>query len=382
MACSRRCGFTLMELVVSSALLSTLMLGLWGLVNVFTGLSDKGGAVADQMRAAEDLCAGLERDLKSAAWLGDAPARPALRGDATSLRVWRLAAPSLVWLGQSEPGVEALAPDLSELTAADAAPLASSNPSSASLPSSGATPWGTPGSDARALGMDARAASGMSASPTTESSWPALVQVRYFRPSPLDAALPGANGSLTGLPAANQRLGANDVRDASIPADAAARSERERTSGLDDRQASDAASGLPLAGDLTRELQHTPAAPGGDWGPLGSRRTFAAIEAVRFAYFDGRRWSPRWNSALRGGPPRAVQCELWLRGANPFRRPTAVDPLLANDALLNENEPSSAETPLAPEDAAAGGLFPALDPLEELLIPDRPADVVRVISLP
>jgi hypothetical protein len=216
----------------------------------------------------------------------------------------------------------------------------------------------------------------------TESSWPALVQVRYFRPSPLDAALPGAIGGLAGQPSANRPLEANNARDPEGGAGAADRLDQARTSGLDDRQAADVAADLAPAGDLTRELQHTPGTSAGAWGPLGNRRTFAAIEAVRFAYFDGRRWSPRWNSALRGGPPRAVQCELWLRGANPFRRPTAVDPLLANDALLSENEPPSAETPLAPEDAAAGGLFPTLDPLEELLIPDRPADVVRVIALP
>ena len=37
--------------------------------------------------------------------------------------MWRLAEPSLAWLGQSEPAVEALAPDLSEAQTGAAGPL-------------------------------------------------------------------------------------------------------------------------------------------------------------------------------------------------------------------------------------------------------------------
>lgn len=61
-----RIGATLMELVVAGALMSTLMLGMWGLVNTFTSLSGKGGWQLHRIREATNMLAQIERDVRSA----------------------------------------------------------------------------------------------------------------------------------------------------------------------------------------------------------------------------------------------------------------------------------------------------------------------------
>jgi prepilin-type N-terminal cleavage/methylation domain-containing protein len=343
-----RRGFTLMELLVSSALLSTLMAGLWGLVNIFTSLSDKGDEATAQLQEVEQLLLLLQADLKSVCVLQETPARPALRGAPLELTLWRQTPPSLAWLGAAEPTAVWIPAPL------DRQPL-----DGAPLGGGGAAPSGNvplPTADAAAdaaLPTDDLRAASPSAAPRARGPWPLVRKVNYF-------FLPTEPEAVAEAPSSGDSP-ATASRDAS-PSSA------------------DALAAAPdlAAGAWIREQRHSRA---GEAGQFGARAAFPGIAAVRFGYFDGRIWQPSWHSALRGRLPRAVRIELWVRGGNPFRTAAPRD---AADAALpdSSSEPVQEDDPLAAaSEQPPEELFPEDSSQDAWLIPARPADLTRVIAL-
>lgn len=79
------------------------------------------------------------------------------------------------------------------------------------------------------------------------------------------------------------------------------------------------------------------------------------VEALRFRYAGARSWADRFNSVEEGGLPAAVEVSLWLIGPGGSTG--------AKSGVEEEGDPG--------QDAAEVASFP-----------ERPADRVRVISIP
>ncbi|MBN1855177.1 MAG: prepilin-type N-terminal cleavage/methylation domain-containing protein [Pirellulales bacterium] len=62
---NRRCGLTLLEIIVAVAVLTALMVVLWNLINVYTGLREKGEEHVDRVGDVAVLMQQLEQDLRS-----------------------------------------------------------------------------------------------------------------------------------------------------------------------------------------------------------------------------------------------------------------------------------------------------------------------------
>lgn len=89
--------------------------------------------------------------------------------------------------------------------------------------------------------------------------------------------------------------------------------------------------------------------------PPATAETAPGVEALRFRYAGGRSWVDRFNSVEKGGLPVAVEVSLWLTG-----------PGGTTGAARGVEEPAE----------------PDRDEADVASFPERPADRVRVISIP
>ena len=119
---SVRRGFTLMELLVATALLASLLAGLWGLIDVFTSLGRKGESQLVHIREADQLMWQLERDLRSIPDFQPS-GRAVIWGSSQRLELWSIA----------DAGLETMfaAGSLSDAAADQGAPLVHRTPQEA-----------------------------------------------------------------------------------------------------------------------------------------------------------------------------------------------------------------------------------------------------------
>ena len=298
-------GFTLMELVVASALMATLMLGLWGLVNIFTSLANKGTDQLQRIRNTTQFFQWLESDLRRVPETTVQGASPALLGSESTLDLSHVASPPLEWLGRAEQE-------------------AAYQEGFARQTSGARTP-------AAAAGQRPLAESALATTEAT-AAWPLVRRVRYqfqsLGQSTGDSTL-GVNATVRGTQ--SEGMWRYDERSAAVDA---------------------------------------------QW--FGAALQFTAVEAVRFSYYNGRRWAAHWNSAAQGGLPVAVRIEAWFAGGSALGSPFAETDLATGhqQPLVDElvADPSAA-------DKTSSSWVEALAPFESRALPNRPADLTRWVAL-
>jgi hypothetical protein len=369
-----------MELVVATSLMVALMLGMWGMVKLFTDLSTKGAVQAGTIRTATQLLDHLRRDLQSVALPGESPSDPAFRGTAHSLALRCLPPPSLEWLGRAEsppqrisqlpwgaPGDRFSSPPQAARTADAAVSLNDA----VETPRDGA-PAGTRDLPDPLAGFEAT---------------PSLVRrIRYYPFLPPMAETSASKVPTDGTSPSGFGMGAGDGAE-NIPAQSA----RSQVGVLSRKEAAQDPLRLAIAttADLASIVRRAESLPTTQAALLGVETTFQEVQAIRFQYFDGRRWTSWWNSAYRGRLPEAVQIETWIRGANPFAPPRRAElPFAAGAEPRSNRAPADDPARLPPEESerSAGNetddpLLSADAPAEDLVVPDRPADLTLVVAL-
>ena len=304
--------------------MSTLMLGLWGLVNVFTSLRDKGLRTAGRIRDSTELFEHLQSDIRSAIVLRGRRDWY-FRGHPAQLELIRLAPPTLDWLGKSAPRAEPLVhPDL--LSPAPNWSALGELPSARAGQLEAMTAHGLPGrrfptDDVRDRGQ------------VTRGGWSVVRNIRY-------QLIMQDHGSVDPN---NPRLARPSSR-------------------------ADSASALP-EGFARFEQQSSSMSQ--TW--MGHEMRYHQVEAVRFAYYDGNRWKASWDGARQRGLPRAVRVEAWMQPGSPLRRPATADQAMAeaNRRALSSRD----EEPIADLPAVESAPTPAI------MVPDRPADVTQIVAL-
>ena len=132
---------------------------------------------------------------------------------------------------------------------------------------------------------------------------------------------------------------------------------------------------------------------------FGRALQFAAVEAVRFSYFYGQRWAPRWNSTRRGGLPMAVRVEAWVVGGSdlgsravdrsssgddmsPDRNAEqATSAVVSRGATTRETTVNTMEGGETVAEQATTAWTEALSPVDTRLLPQRRADLTRWVAL-
>lgn len=367
-----RGGFTLMELMVASALMAAVMAGLWGLVNIFVNLSERGLEEFEQLNRSTALSAWLETDLRSVPGIVDEPGEPVLWGSEQELNLLCVAPPSLAWLGPHEPipqwhEADASAAGIHALPAYSPAPppgvAAETPPESTPARAGQPAPRGMAGATLdQSLPRPGSQAGGPSVGPSVGSfdaeeqpsyySPPAVRRVRYR----LDFSSAFSSAAIPGLPAGQSSAASPGI-------DPAATDDLPLTSDEPEQQ-------LWRYGELSRTSTGE---------PLQTAWQFPRVEAIRFSYYDGKIWHSRWDSSRRRGLPRAVRIETWYVDGTPMTPP--VDARSETD----EQDFSPMATPAL--DASVSDEPPPADwssafaPLESAYLPERPADLTHWISL-
>ena len=72
----KRRGFTLLEVLIASLLASTLLLGLWGLLGIYSSLFESGKAKTEQSQLARAVLQQLADDLHGAIQDANSPGTP------------------------------------------------------------------------------------------------------------------------------------------------------------------------------------------------------------------------------------------------------------------------------------------------------------------
>jgi len=315
-----RSGFTLMELVVASALMATLMVGLWGLVSIFASMANKGTAQLQRIRDATQFFQWLESDLRRVPDTKVRYTTPSLLGNESTLDLRHVASPSLEWLARPEQQTE-----YQQRRARQTGDVGMSTGAERQRPLAESGRFVAP----EALAIEATAA------------LPSVRRVRYRFQSLSQSLADSPTRSPTGVDAS--------------------------------------ASPANYVG-LWRYDERS-AAGGERW--LGSALQFTAVEAVRFSYYNGRRWAAQWNSAAQGGLPVAVRVEAWFAGGS------ALGNRLADDALDTSDQRPVVDEPMedrsvrdqSATDQAAWSWVEALGSSESRALPDRRADLTRWVAL-
>ncbi|MCA9259269.1 MAG: prepilin-type N-terminal cleavage/methylation domain-containing protein [Planctomycetales bacterium] len=344
-------GFTLMELIVAVSLMSALMLGLWSLTNLFTRLSEKGLAQTGKLNDAAQICQRLEQDLRSIVVLGETAQRPALSGDVDRLMLTGLAAPEREWL----PSVGSPSRPLLDGELNDQSPIQSE--------------LGFPDMQLPGLSAQDAAASPLA---TPMRAMPAVLRsISYVWT--VDDDLSETAAQDVGPALNGSEVGSNAGEGGDVGAFSLAVTSNDAT-------------GAPMiAGSLLREEIRGQGSDGELWG---TRLEFAQVEAIRFGYFDGRRWRTRWHSAMRGELPRAVRIEIWLRGGSPLapgRSAMSTDAGVDIDAQTDEGASLADVTASSGSDSGEEegrlGTQGFDDFSEATVLPERPADLLRVVTI-
>ena len=318
----RHCaGVTLVELLVASALMTVLLAGLWGLIDIFTSLATKGGRQTHELRSAVGFFREFERDLRSVPdALLPTSDMPLFYGRARMVQFWIRQAPSLAWIRDAELGH-------------DTQPPVGSESPTAALPS------------------DTVTQQGIQPSWVTRSRPIDLRRIRYELFS---------SGVLSNEALRAELAGARLVRDESGPTTAAAPlAEDPGRPRFDTTQRSTASDLLPQS-------------PNTAMAPISEITPFPSVEAVRFSYYNGTTWQSHWNSMLHGGLPHAVKVDVWFHGGSH----------LTPTRLADENE--NAEWQLDSQNPTATpsrSLDEQINRFDSDPLPVRPADLARLVVL-
>ena len=333
-----RSGFTLLELLIASLLLVTLMSGVWSLTGLYTGLLTSGRSQVEEQRLARSLSGLLAEDLQSVVVAGESAVPhgtdiPDYSTDATQQPVQLLNHNEQQPLGLLSESLSAqnnvdLELGVSAENAAPAArapecalhgtqqslrltiyqPLAQQNPV-----------W--PGTAETQTQDDAQA---------SQSAATGLRHIRYTFQAPYVAT-------------------PNDRRP---PAGLLRTEDSWIDSGMD-----------PITGSTTITTPETtqpiaagsrpirpirpnnrPLAPDAQHDSTSQQLLVPEVVGCRFRYFDGRSWISSWNSVERQSLPRAVEIEFWLLTTAEIREHFGTDMMQPADSTLSDATDSDPET--------------------------------------
>jgi len=276
-----RSGLTLIEVLVASALLTTLLAALWSMVDLFTSLGIKGEAEARALSTAENIYQQVAQDLRGVPRaqqkLGGVPI---LFGTTERLEFWTIADASLERVRNFQQDDE----PPSRLGPFRSGPMPTSDPhlETSAAGTSGTWPNDPAGPQNLELHRVRYWFRGYDAMNFFELHAPFMRQV--------DISLGPVAVTTTPVPTQDERTVAP------LPLFATGHLAEERNL-MDDRQG--------MAARNEWRVRH----------PVKTEQeVFPEIEAVRFAYFDGKSWYHRWDSRVSHDLPVAVRLDIWFEG--------------------------------------------------------------------